>query len=923
MSILFRKERIALLNQLVKNGEGLVSGLFLTLDPGSLRFRHGESLAELKVPYHLGGEDEEVVEKAVMALAALLKMRFDAAVVPVAASERRAIDIAGHFSADIKHPLREKSFRTDALLAGSAERLAADEIIFTTPAVDGGILVGWLGPDGAGKNFMLWFSQIIEKALKDEATGDLGEPTAYLALLAVMNCVRKKKDLLKDMRVKGLSYEKMDLLVGFSLYNALRSALNRLFGRLEEKRAAYYIVATEILLKTALEPRTFISIQSNLLSSSLNPYGIGKEVFDLLAERLHGVEGMKDSCEGAILRLTKEVKAEKELREAVFVQSGMMRMRELLADYLTRFDMPGMADHEALHDLYQDDRQIKAVITDSSAADKIAAALSGIKDQYAKDFKRSEAIEALRSFVSGFVKLKFRWFSKGPRKEIEDGTTAVLEGFLACLLDEYVEQYTASMRACMVDRRESHDPNALLDEYKRGRLYRFSVDDRPVIKTLEVGFEGQLFIDMKDFTRKTLKVKEIAMAEFMKEHFYAPIIDAAIRSGMGTSLDEGGIRLASLPGDAAIFSGSVGQLTGLAREIQKVLRDYREKLSHRLPKGGEEFILQEIHKKFEAKKEDLKKIKLGLGKAAARGAQAELGPGSDENAAKRLAQITEEEHALERRYMDELEAAITTRMEAGLFISYGTKAEVLTLDGTSRPAGGQQVSIGEKINEAARGTNRNSAVRTKLEILIEKERVGRKNEKLAYPFDVYIDKTYTVRIPPEFDSTIAALIARKKTADVKAITTWLAKEFFTDLASLAGGAPLSTLRILESSSDIYNKGQALSAEALTAYMRESKGAKFFFKKEVSVVELDKSIRDVFFFQEEKLEFWFDFALKSEGGGVEGFVKIGEVVFKGFESAKPTAVYEILNPEAEFFKALQACHVAKWLEEAKKKEGLSR
>ena len=922
MSILFRKERIALLNQLVKNGEGLVSGLFLTLDTGSLRFRHGESLAELKVPYHLGGEDEEVVEKAVMALAALLKMRFDTAVVPVAAPERRAIDVAGHFPADIKHPLREKGFRTDALLADSAERLAADEIISTTPAVDGGILVGWLGPDGAGKNFMLWFSRLIEKALKDEATNDLGEPTAYLALLAVMNCVRKKKDLIKDMRVKGLSYEKMDLLVGFSLYNALRSALNRLFGKLEEKRAAYYIVATEILLKTALEPRTFISIQSNLLSSSLNPYGISKEVFDLLAERLRGVEGMKDSCEGAILRLTKEVKAEKELREAVFVQSGMMRMRELLADYLTRFDMPGMADHEALHDLYQDDRQIKAVITDSSAADKIAAALTGIKDQYAKDFKRSEAIEALRSFVAGFVKLKFRWFSKGPRKEIEDGTTAVLEGFLACLLDEYVEQYTASMRACMVDRRESHDPNALLDEYKRGRLYRFSVDDRPVIKTLEVGFEGQLFIDMKDFTSKTLKVKEIAMAEFMKEHFYAPIIDAAIRSGMGTSLDEGGIRLASLPGDAAVFSGSVGQLTGLAREIQKVLRDYRDKLSQRLPKGGEEYILQEIHKKFEAKKEDLRKLKLGLEKAAARGTQAE--PGSDENAAKRLAQIIEEQHALERRYRDELEAAITTRMEAGLFISYGTKAEVLTLEGTSRPAGGFQVSIGEKINEAARGCNRNSAVRAKLEILIEKERVGRKNEKLAYPFDVYIDKIYTVRIPPEFDSTIAALTARKKTADVKAITTWLAKEFFTDLASLVGGAPLSTLRILESSSDIYNKGQALSAEALTAYMRESKGTKSFFKKEVSVVDLDKSIRNAFFFQEENLEFWFDCALKSEGGGVEGFVKIGEVVFKGFESAKPTAVYEILNPDADFSKALHACHVAEWLEEAnKKKEGLLR
>ena len=169
-------------------------------------------------------------------------------------------------------------------------------------------------------------------------------------------------------------------------------------------------------------------------------------------------------------------------------------------------------------------------------------------------------------------------------------------------------------------------------------------------------------------------------------------------------------------------------------------------------------------------------------------------------------------------------------MEAGLFISYGTKAEVLTLEGTSRPAGGFQVSIGEKINEAARGCNRNSAVRAKLEILIEKERVGRKNEKLAYPFDVYIDKTYTVRIPPEFDSTIAALTARKKKRRREGHNHVAGERVFTDLASLVGGAPFSTLRILESSSDIYNKGQALSAEALTAYMRESKGAKFFLKR---------------------------------------------------------------------------------------------
>src|SRR3990172_1873020 len=100
-----------LLNKLVKDGSVLTSGRFLTLDPVSLRFRHGESLAELKVPYHLGGEDEDVVSSAVTALAVLLKMRLDTDTASVPAPEHHgAIDFAGHISADIKHPLREKGF---------------------------------------------------------------------------------------------------------------------------------------------------------------------------------------------------------------------------------------------------------------------------------------------------------------------------------------------------------------------------------------------------------------------------------------------------------------------------------------------------------------------------------------------------------------------------------------------------------------------------------------------------------------------------------------------------------------------------------------------------------------------------------------------------------------------------------------------
>ena len=47
------------------------------LEPGQLRFRHGDTLAELKIPYHLGGEDEAVIEKAVLSLIALFMKRYE------------------------------------------------------------------------------------------------------------------------------------------------------------------------------------------------------------------------------------------------------------------------------------------------------------------------------------------------------------------------------------------------------------------------------------------------------------------------------------------------------------------------------------------------------------------------------------------------------------------------------------------------------------------------------------------------------------------------------------------------------------------------------------------------------------------------------------------------------------------------------
>ncbi|MBI5902467.1 MAG: hypothetical protein HZB84_03155 [Deltaproteobacteria bacterium] len=41
-----------------------------------------------------------------------------------------------------------------------------------------------------------------------------------------------------------------------------------------------------------------------------------------------------------------------------------------------------------------------------------------------------------------------------------------------------------------------------------------------------------------------------------------------------------------------------------------------------------------------------------------------------------------------------------------------------------------------------------------------------------------------------------------------------------------------------------------------------------------------------------------------------------MVFKGFEAAPPTVVYEILNVEGELFRAILKHHFRQWFEESK-------
>ena len=239
----------------------------------------------------------------------------------------------------------------------------------------------------------------------------------------------------------------------------------------------------------------------------------------------------------------------------------------------------------------------------------------------------------------------------------------------------------------------------------------------------------------------------------------------------------------------------------------------------------------------------------------------------------------------------------------------------MALDSSAEGPGAVKVAIGEKINEAARGTTRNALVRAKLEMLLESEKEKRKQMNLKYPFDVYIGRTYSLKMPPELDAAFEKLFSTRKPQSAQAMAQAVAQEYFNDLRKVIAGSPFSELRIITASTDIYNKGQALSHDALEAYIKETKDTRRYFPKTVNVADLDPSIKDSFFFPMERAELWVGAGGKDSPETVEIFARAGEIIFKGFETNTPTVIYEMLNPEGDFFRALIRCHFAQWFDEA--------
>jgi hypothetical protein len=249
-------------------------------------------------------------------------------------------------------------------------------------------------------------------------------------------------------------------------------------------------------------------------------------------------------------------------------------------------------------------------------------------------------------------------------------------------------------------------------------------------------------------------------------------------------------------------------------------------------------------------------------------------------------------------------------LDAGLFISYGTSAEVIKID--DEVWGSQRVSISERINEAARGTARNMATYRLLEDSLAAARNERTNPHLEFPFRVFIADTRSFSLEPE-----AAILWNKAIDDhdqdqlarfLDTLKEQVIRQFGEANQEDQGTARMTI-------TDIYNLGEAMSAGGLDAYLQQTRNTHFFFRIQVRTDELHSEFRDRFFFPDDMLGLIVGRRLSTVETDVEVFRYVGQVLFRGFEVNRPTPVYEILRPDSLFVRLLQKHHLNEWQAEA--------
>ncbi len=734
-----------------------------------------------------------------------------------------------------------------------------------------------------GNSFANETGAIYFKGLSEVGSGEGGAETAYFIHLAVTEAVRRSTDAGPAHSARG-----RQAIAPVMLQLAVEGLLDS--GAIDDAhlsaKLAYQYSVTVSTLSMGLTP-------ADLLQSPVNPYRTVPAAVEL-AKKL-----LPDAVETTDLEVLREqlagrLLASGEIKAAISLQLLAEAVRDLLLLTLMQHYRP-----DTEKDLYP--------------ARKIAAS-GALLQQHLKDPRRRDQLIAWSKQQRGYAPQPLTVLEDLLNKAdlIASGQTQLLgrhgdlnarsrvaaAGAVVLAMDERIEEMKKAIGALV----EWVPDNQQERSYLEGRCYRIDSDGEPLYVIPEERQEAHLFVDLKDFTKRTASIKEAAMGDFLRRFFYGPIFRLAQELQKG---DEKSLAISNIVGDAVGFRGSVVPMVQLALGIRKILKEAEEELQKDLPDilGGKASVIPEIEEEIRAWQSQIARIDASLIGLSAND-PVRLASGQKRKACED--QIRQLEAAREER----LAESVGLGLEAGAYVAFGAAAEVVDLSraalglsqaALNEKAGYVSVTIAERLNEAARGTARSGILKAERDLRVAKLRKERASPRVTLPFLVSTGKSYQMDIPVPAGDAISAAIdggdAAAATEAVQKLARWTLDEVQKQVRTRAG-LPEAIGR----SAEFYNAGCALSGMALAAYREATQGTLSFRQFAIEERQLPPAFlaRWAFEFGRET----FQTVTESATGRLVYLLRYsGKALFKGFEKEGGIDVWEILLPDSPFVRDL--------------------
>ena len=817
-------------------------------DAAHLRFCLGTSISDLRIPFHAAPEVVRIFAGSGRQLALMLLSRHR---VLVPAEELDPFLLSEEFGAlPTASPLLSPT-------SGGADVRAAAFLAFRShPALTGGVLAAWLGPGGGGRSLVAMVIELLRKGFAEQRAGRGIEDTPLLTLAMLLKVLPTVEGRIRDLALPRPLERNLRGATSVGLYLALRLGVDR------AAREAAAPVEQVARLEALLSPAMLLGSRAGLLGTGVTLYGLelsaGLPFFDtavgLVAsgkplEAAVGALAASAAADEPLARRMDQAVSHAHLRQAL-LHVALLGEQHLVAEELT----------ELTRELSMRPPRLAELIANEKARKELGKQLE--KEALERSDSTRHALGQLGSMLKNYKeKTPLSAFGVSRQSGLSDYSRALL----GAVSDLCLERSSAPLLAMIEARTGSENEGGLEGEYAGGRLYQLSVGPAALLQSARGSELGHLFVDVKDFTRRTSLLGQVAIADFLRREFYLPILNAAKQhfGGMSHLEDKGGITINNLLGDALSLSGGIEALVMLARDIRRQLRSYELQLQREVSTEVVAAAVRTIEQQFEARRAS----------ASTPAALAELGE--------------EKELALSR--------ARGEGLEAGVFVSFGPAPLVITFD--DEIFGRSRVAIADRINESARGTARSGGARARADALLTAERTRRQNPALNHPWSVFVGAPFSIPVPVAAEDGVRAAIKAK---DLPGALAALERPVKDAIATLA--------RTDDRPGDIYNAGAALSEEALHAYRVEVGGRRTFRDLELDSSSFAAEIQQRYFLPRGSVRLVASF--DSNRTLAEVFRFAGKVMFKGLEKGGGINIWELVN-EAGIGALLAKHHAAAW------------